>query len=156
MTKRFRSALGAAVCLVLAGGAAAQAQDGSDNATPADQVYRVSFEPVAPTYGGEIYFSFSDWTIDSYTDGGIGGADQPGGTGSWDANGAGVSIFGDPVEPDDPGDEMPPAPALQLLAEGQTRADCDHWPQIEVGASADPSSLCWITNPHVLSVTRTQ
>ncbi|WP_291843277.1 hypothetical protein [Maricaulis sp.] len=158
MMTGFNAAFCLAIGLGLAGGSAAPAL--ADDATigPAGQVYELTFANVSPTYGGAIKFSFEEGgLIDTYTDSGIGQADQPGGSGDWDQYGDGVSISGDPSDYGyNEGDGMPPPPDLQLLAEGETGVNCDHWPQIEVGASADPSSLCWITNPHVLSVTRTQ
>ncbi|WP_417495687.1 hypothetical protein [Maricaulis sp.] len=140
--------------LMLAGAAAAQ--DASAAASPSGQIYRVSFANVDPVFGGSIYFEFDDWGISSYTESGIGGADSPGGTGSWDAEGAAISIYGDAGEAPDPGDPLPPAPAFQLFADGQSQVRCESWPRIEVGASADPQSLCWITSPNVLAVERTQ
>lgn len=158
MTTRFSAALCLAIGLGLAGGSAASALADDAATGPAGQVYELTFANVSPTYGGAIKFSFdANGMVDSYTDSGIGGADQPGGSGWWSPDGGGVSIMGDPTDDGyDEGNEMPPRPDLQLLAEGESSVTCDHWPQIEVGASADPSSLCWITNPHVLGVTRTQ
>lgn len=125
--------------------------------TPEGQVYQIEFNGAAPVYGGTISFSFGDYLIDSYTETGIGGADQPGGTGSWSALGDGqIRIEGDPEPMPDPGDPLPPRPALQLLASGQSDVTCETWPVVEIGDSPDPASLCWITNSNILSVTRTQ
>ena len=139
---------------VLPAGGAFALDDG-ETVGPEGQVYRVQFSDAAPVFGGSIYFSFSGGMIDSYTDSGIGQADSPGGTGSWMGSTGEVTIFGDAADPD-PGDPMPSAPDLQLLADGQREVSCDAWPQIELGASVDPQSLCWITSQHVLSVERTQ
>ncbi|MFY0636718.1 hypothetical protein [Maricaulis maris] len=136
------------------GGAALAFEDGA-TVGPEGQVYRVHFSDVPPVYGGAIYFSFSGGIIDSYTEGGIGQADSPGGTGNWIGSTGAVTIFGDRSDPD-PGDPMPSAPDLQLLAEGESEVSCDRWPQVEPGASVDPQSLCWITSEYVLSVERTQ
>ncbi len=126
-----------------------------DDASPAGQVYVLTFENVAPTYGGNINFTFdAGGLIDSATDGGIGAYNQPGGTGEWIGAGS-VQIMGDEGG-DQPSDDVIPPPPLQLLAEGQSSAYCETWPQIAVGESADPQDLCWITNPHVTAVMRRQ
>ena len=159
MTSNLKAVCTAVVSLALTvtvnSGSALARQD--ESASPLNQIYRVDFGDASPVFGASIYFSFGDSLIDSYTDGGIGRADQPGGTGSWVAADDGrVSIQGDPADPGYQGEELPPAPALQLLADGQSVANCESWPHIEVGASAAPSDLCWITNSNALSVTRTQ
>lgn len=159
MPLRLKMICGAAISLTLTAaitcGSALARQD--DSASPLNQIYRVEFGSAPPVYGGAINFSFGDALIDSYTETGIGGADQPGGTGTWYADGEGrVSIQGDAADPGYEGEDLPPRPALQLLADGQSEVSCESWPHIEVGASAQPSELCWITNPNVLSVTRTQ
>ena len=144
------------LCWTLSGAGALALTEG-ENPSPHNQIYQVEFGSAGPVYGGRILFSFDDGLIDSYTESGIGGADQPGGTGSWYAEGGGrISILGDDADPGYEGEELPPRPALQLLAEGQSEVECEAWPHIEVGESAQPSDLCWITNPNVLSVTRTQ
>ena len=150
----FRLGVCALACLGLAGGGAWALAD-DEAVGPEGQVYRVQFDEAGPVYGGTIYFSFSGGLIDSYTEGGIGQADSPGGTGGWSGSTGAVSLYGDRSYPD-PGDPMPSAPDLQLLAEGEYEAYCDAWPQVEPGASADPQTLCWITNTHVVSVERTQ
>ena len=143
------------LCWALAGPAALALTEG-DHPSPHNQIYQIQFGNAAPVFGGTIYFAFGDGLIDSYTETGIGGADQPGGSGDWDSLGDGrIRIEGMPVE-SDPGDELPPAPELQLLESGQTEVICESWPVVEIGESPDPASLCWITNPNVLSVTRTQ
>lgn len=159
MTSNLKALGGAFISLALIvtvnSGSALARQD--ESASPLNQVYRVEFGDASPVYGAAIYFSFGDFLIDSYTETGIGGADQPGGTGSWDAAGDGrISIQGDAADPGYEGEELPPRPAFQLLANGQSEVDCESWPHIDVGASAAPSDLCWITNSNVLSVTRTQ
>jgi len=159
MPLRLKMIYSAAISLTLTAavtsGSALARQD--ESASPLNQIYRVEFGNVPPVYGSTIFFSFGDFLIDSYTETGIGGADQPGGTGNWMAQGYGrVSILGDAAREGDESDDMPPPPALQLLAEGQSEVTCEAWPHIEVGESAQPSDLCWITNPNVLSVTRTQ
>lgn len=144
-----------ALCWALAGPAALALTEG-DHPSPHNQIYQVQFGSAAPAFGDTIFFSFGDGLIDSYTESGIGGADQPGGTGSWYVDGSRITILGDDADPGYEGEELPPPPALQLLAEGQHQVECESWPDIEVGASAQPTDLCWITNPNVLSVTRTQ
>ncbi|HCR67432.1 MAG: hypothetical protein CMH90_03445 [Oceanicaulis sp.] len=161
MTLNFKAMCGAAISLTLTAaivsGSALARQDESASPSPLNQIYRVEFGSAPPVYGGAIYFSFGDALIDSYTETGIGGADQPGGTGTWYADGGGrISILGDAADPGYEGEELPPRPALQLLADGQSEVSCESWPHIEVGASAQASDLCWITNSNVLSVTRTQ
>lgn len=149
------AAIGLALTVTVNSGSALARQD--ESVSPHNQIYRVEFGSAGPVYGGAIYFSFGDGLIDSYTESGIGGADQPGGTGSWYADGgARVSILGDAADPGYEGEELPPRPALQLLAEGQSEVECESWPHIDVGSSAQASDLCWITNSNVLSVTRTQ
>jgi hypothetical protein len=159
MPLRLKMICGAAISLTLTSavtcGSALARQD--ESASPLNQIYRVEFGSAPPVYGGAILFSFGDALIDSYTESGIGGADQPGGTGTWYADGGGrFSIHGDAADPGYEGEELPPRPALQLLADGQSEVSCEAWPHIEVGDSAQPSDLCWITNSNVLSVTRTQ
>lgn len=158
MPLRLKTICGAAIGLTLAAavisGNALARQD--ESASPLNQIYQVEFGNTAPVFGGTILFSFGDGLIDSYTESGIGGADQPGGTGTWYADGGRISIVGDDADPGYEGEELPPSPALQLLAEGQRQVQCESWPDLEVGASAQPMDLCWITNPNVLSVTRTQ
>lgn len=143
------------LCWALASPAALALTEG-DHPSPHNQVYQVQFGNAGPDFSDTIFFSFGDGLIDSYTESGIGGADQPGGTGTWYADGGRISILGDDADPGYEGEELPPPPALQLLAEGQRQVECESWPHIEVGESAQPSDLCWITNPNVLSVTRTQ
>ena len=159
MPLRLKMICGAAISLTLTSavtcGSALARQD--ESASPLNQIYRVEFGSAPPIYGGAISFSFGDGLIDSYTETGIGGADQPGGTGTWYAEGGGrISILGDAADPGYEGEEFPPRPALQLLADGQSEVNCEAWPHIDVGSSAQPSDLCWITNSNVLSVTRTQ
>ena len=159
MPLRLKMICGAAISLTLTSavtcGSALARQD--ESASPLNQIYRVEFGSAPPIYGGAISFSFGDGLIDSYTETGIGGADQPGGTGTWYAEGGGrISILGDAADPGYEGEELPPRPALQLLADGQSEVNCEAWPHIDVGSSAQPSDLCWITNSNVLSVTRTQ
>lgn len=159
MTLRLKAVCGGVISLALTAATSsgdALARQG-ESPSPHNQIYQVEFGSAGPVYGGRILFSFGDGLIDSYTESGIGGADQPGGTGSWYAEGGGrISILGDDADPGYEGEELPPRPALQLLAEGQSEVECEAWPHIEVGESAQPSDLCWITNPNVLSVTRTQ
>ncbi len=151
------AAIGLALTVAVTSGSALARQDESASPSPLNQIYRVEFGSAPPIYGGAISFSFGDGLIDSYTETGIGGADQPGGTGSWYAEGGGrISILGDAADPGYEGEELPPRPALQLLADGQSEVNCEAWPHIDVGSSAQPSDLCWITNSNVLSVTRTQ
>lgn len=151
----FKTAGLVTLCWTLSGPAALALTEG-DHPSPHNQIYQIQFGNAAPAFGGTFFFAFGDGLIDSYTETGIGGADQPGGTGSWYADGGRVSIVGDDADPGYEGEELPPRPALQLLADGQSEVTCEAWPHIEVGESAQPSDLCWITNPNVLSVTRTQ
>jgi len=149
------TALAAALAMPAAGFA-------REDATPAGQVYAVTFGDSPPVSGMTVVYTFhANSAISSEAPRGLDGFDgygEPGGSGRWYASGF-VEIAGNGVEglhDAPPPFGTDPAYHLQLLAAGSDQALCEAWPQIAVGESADPQSLCWITNPDVTAVERRQ
>ncbi|WP_203294741.1 hypothetical protein [Maricaulis parjimensis] len=153
MKTRFKLAL-AAVPLLLAPIATAQ-----DDASPEGQVYAVSFGDSPPVSGLTVVYTFvPGGEISSQAPrGSYDGYGDPGGSGMWHAEGM-VLIQGNSNDGLGEAPEFGTHPDmhLQLLAPGQAEVMCQSWPQIAVGESADPQSLCWITNPNVTAVVRQQ
>ena len=114
-----------------------------DAASPEGQVYAVTFGDSPPVSGKTVLYTFETGNmISSQVPLAFGEHDQPGGSGTWRAEG--MEIGSHPLQ------------HLQLLAAGSDLAMCQSWPQIAIGESADPQTLCWITNPDVVSVERRQ
>tara|TARA_R110002124_G_scaffold103566_1_gene252691 strand:- start:2696 stop:3337 length:642 start_codon:yes stop_codon:yes gene_type:complete len=129
-----------------------------DAASPEGQVYAVTFGDSPPVSGKTVLYTFETGNmISSQVPLAFGEHDQPGGSGTWRAEGM-VAIQGNGASGGDDPPEIGSHPLqhLQLLAAGSDLAMCQSWPQIAIGESADPQTLCWITNPDVVSVERRQ
>jgi hypothetical protein len=139
--------------------AAMPAAFAQDDVSPEGQAYAVSFGDSPPVSGLTVVYTFAPGgAITSHVPhGSHDGYGDPGGSGSWHAEGL-VMIRGNSNDGlgQAPGFGTHPDMHLQLLAPGQSEVMCQSWPQVAVGARADPQSLCWITNRDVTAVLRTQ